>query len=852
LTWVNPEAQVNGGVNFDGVTANITGIITVLLDGTGKEVGGSVNVSKVVAHTPHGVLEVIGLISDSWDVNNEWGEDRITGFKFVSDNGLEISISGAFDERWDSRVDLWQESKVVMSVDLKAGGDSVSLISSAGLNATGYEIVGQINAINGLVGGQKVSVSGNWTVGQLVDDPGLKDLISLSDWLKVVETQLNLRLGFSTVIEKAYEILSAHGWSLYQVGKSVYVADAGQQEGQELQGGYRLAASNGREWSIPAKAQPVGLFFKDGNHLEVFTESIDVRTHVISYVLSVFDMDDDTATAIGKPQILNAHQLMSLERDYQVDLNADGLIGDTIARVVGDGIANREVDDGDGFGLYQTASGGWIVGETGLAEGDSTGDAVPLSVRNKPYALKPPAHSETALLVLANGGFEVVTGSGARWFGQKFSAEGVAQARASTYTLTKLLSLESHYGEDINGDGRVGDTIARVVDDGIASRHGADDGYGLYQTASGGWIVGESGLEQGQSTGNAVSLNVGKKPYALKMTATSQTALLVRDAGHVDGPGFEVVTGSGARWSGQKFNADGVAIGRATTYTLSQLLGLESDYGADINGDGGIGDSIVRVVDDGIANSQGAEDDFGLYQTASGNWIVGESGLAAGDSTGNAISLSLASNKPYILRTAANRETALLVRDDNHVDGPGFEVVTGSGARWSGQKFSAEGMAQGSATTYTLSQLLRLERIYGEDINRDSDIGDFVQDTLLFEGLYKTETGAFVIDVDGDGYSISADAIYLSVGTKPWTPGRANVVGVMEINDEGSTEVLLQNGTSYAAQIFNAQGLAQGKTLTLKGSALVNREFFYDLDMNRDEKVEWVGIPSGWDEGLFM
>jgi hypothetical protein len=332
------------------------------------------------------------------------------------------------------------------------------------------------------------------------------------------------------------------------------------------------------------------------------------------------------------------------------------------------------------------------------------------------------------------------------------------------------------------------------------------------------------------------------KPYAFKPAANSKTALLVHDDG-----GFEVVTGSGTKWTGQKFNELGVAQGKAVPYTLSQLLGLESTFGEDINGDGGIGDTIARVVDDGIANREDDGDGYGFYQTASGGWIVGASDLGVGNPTGDALSLSVA-GKPYAFKPAANSKAALLVRDETQ-GGAGFEVVTGSGARWTGQKFNELGVAQGKTVTYTLSQLLRLERAFDEDIDRDSEIGDFVQETLLVEGLYKTETGAFVIDFNGDGDSISADAIYLAAGTKPWTPGRATVLGAVEINEQGSTEVLVKNGASYVAQIFNEQGLAQGKAITLRGEALTYREFYYDIDMNGDEEIELLGMPTGWDLG---
>jgi uncharacterized delta-60 repeat protein len=517
----------------------------------------------------------------------------------------------------------------------------------------------------------------------------------------------------------------------------------------------------------------------------------------------------------------------------------------SITQVIDDGLMNRTLNDDeaartDSHGFY-LAGNLAVVGGAGYGVGDILLGSITLTLSGKTYAFKPANGSKTALLVLDDG-FEVVTGSGMKWTGQKFNAEGVAQGKAVSYTLSQLLGLESTFGEDINGIDGIGDTVALVVDDGFANREDDGDGYGLYQTASGGWIVGDAMLTSGDSTVGAISLSVAGKPYAFKPANGSKTALLVLDDG-----GFEVVTGSGFKWTGQKFDQFGVATTtKATAYTLSELLGLENDYQEDINGDGGIGDTIALIADDGIENREDAGDGFGLYQTTSGGWIVGASGLLEGDPTGEATTLKLPGNKPYAFKPAANSQTALLVLDDG-----GFEVVTGLGAKWTGQKFNAEGVANGKAVPYTLSQLLRLERAFDEDIDRDLDIGDFVQETLLVEGLYKTETGAFVIDFYGNGDSISADAIYLSVGTKPWTPGRATVLGALEINTSGSTEVLVKNGASYVAQIFNPQGLAQGSALTLKGVTLTNREYFYDLDMNGDGQIQLTGVPTGWDPDLF-
>ena len=619
---------------------------------------------------------------------------------------------------------------------------------------------------------------------------------------------------------------SDDGYGLYQTASGGWIVGASAWElGNPTVGSTPLSVA-GKPYAFkPAAGSKTALLVSDDGGFEVVTGSGTKWTG------QKFDAE---GVAQGKVLAYTLSQLLVMESLYGEDINGLDGIGDKVALVADNGLDNRDGDD-DGHGLYQTASGAWIVGASGLVLEDPTGDAIYLSAAGKPFAFKPATGSKTALLVLEDGGFELATGAGTKWTGQKFNAQGVAQGKPVPYTLSQLLVLESRYSEDINADGGIGDTIAQVVDNGFDNRD-VDDGYGLYQTASGGWIVGDAMLSSGDSTVGAISLSAAGKPFAFKPAVNSKTALLVRDDG-----GFEVVTGSGAKWTGQQFNAEGVAQGKTVTYTLSQMLGLESQYGEDINGLDGIGDTIALVADNGFDNRD-VDDGHGLYQTASGAWVVGDAMLTSGDSTVGAIALS-AAGKPYVFKPAASSKTALLVLDDG-----GFEVVTGSGTKWTGQKFNAEGVAQGKTSPYTLLQLLRLERSYDEDINIDGEVGNFVQQSFELAGLYLTKTGAYVIDAFGDGDSISADAIYLMAGTTPWTPAKATPLGLMEnFNAAGSKEILVKNGSSYIAHTFSDQGLVQGKALTLKGNELLYREFYYDLDMNGDGEVAFVGVPTGWD-----
>jgi hypothetical protein len=265
-------------------------------------------------------------------------------------------------------------------------------------------------------------------------------------------------------------------------------------------------------------------------------------------------------------------------------------------------------------------------------------------------------------------------------------------------TLSDVLAKETLFNEDINGGG-IGDTIAQVFDDGVAE----GDGYGLYKTASGSYVVDSEGLSTGGGTDSPVTLKVGAKGFVPKV---APSALLVY------GDGFGVVAGSGAAWTEQKFGFNGVASGAALKLTLSDVLAKETLFNEDING-GGIGDTIAQVFDaNGYADSLSP---YGLYKTASGSYVLDDANKGNGEGLSQDSMRVLAGVKNWVPKGTI---VGIAEKDSGYV-----EVLLRSGAAYTTQKIDPNsGQLAGPAAKLAVAQLAAREYYYEMDLNGNGQV----------------------------------------------------------------------------------------------------------------------------------
>jgi hypothetical protein len=275
----------------------------------------------------------------------------------------------------------------------------------------------------------------------------------------------------------------------------------------------------------------------------------------------------------------------------------------------------------------------------------------------------------------------------------------VASGAALKLTLSDVLAKETLFKEDINGGG-IGDTIAQIFDDGVAE----GDGYGLYKTASGSYVVDSEGLALGGGTDSPLTLKVGAKAFVPKV---APSALLV----YGDGT-FGVVAGSGTAWTEQKFGSNGVASGAALKLTLSDVLAKETLFNEDING-GGIGDTIAQFFDaNGYADSLSP---YGLYKTASGSYVLDDASKGIGDGLSQDSMRVLAGVKNWAPKGTI---VGIAEKDSGYV-----EVLLKNGTAYTTQKIDPDsGQLAGPAAKLAVAQLAAREYYYEMDLNGNGQV----------------------------------------------------------------------------------------------------------------------------------
>ena len=158
----------------------------------------------------------------------------------------------------------------------------------------------------------------------------------------------------------------------------------------------------------------------------------------------------------------------------------------------------------DNFGLYKTASGSYIADTAGLAVGDQTNEPT-LLVKQTVFrgqtstSLYDFIYTPTGAVTYAEGdGSVYYKDSRDNWFRDNFSKDGVFQTTDSL-TLSELRNEEAVHDLDLDGNGKVGDTIDSVL---------ANDGQGkgIFKTTSGSYIIDDSTLSVGDQTNDPTIL----------------------------------------------------------------------------------------------------------------------------------------------------------------------------------------------------------------------------------------------------------------------------------------------------------------------------------------------------------
>ena len=261
-------------------------------------------------------------------------------------------------------------------------------------------------------------------------------------------------------------------------------------------------------------------------------------------------------------------------------------------------------------------------------------------------------------------------------------------------------------------------------------------------------------------------------------------------------------------------------------------------------------DNTVKIASVVLENdTQGAS---ALYRLGDGSVAIGEAGLYDGDELTDYTPLKASPSKSYVVPKSV---VSLITYPDG-----GYGLLSKTGAVYSEQKFSDEGIAQGKVVKLSASQLLAKETEIGSDLDDDGKIGDAISAVLDGDGdqgqealgLYQTLSGNLIIAESGleEGGTAGERLILMTSKTKSFTIKSTQTVLGLAQKESGNWEILIQSGKAISAQTFDAQtGLAKGKATTLKTAQLDAREYYYNLDLTGDDDISVVGqetMPVGW------
>jgi len=175
---------------------------------------------------------------------------------------------------------------------------------------------------------------------------------------------------------------------------------------------------------------------------------------------------------------------------------------------------------------------------------------------------------------------------------------------------------------DIDGDGKVGDTISAVymdVPDADTGVENPKDNFGLYKTASGSYIADTAGLAVGDQTNEPTLLvkqtvfrgQTSTSLYDFKYTPTGAVA-------YTEGGGSVYYQDTKGKWFRDNFSDDGV-FQTTDSLTLSEVRNEEAVHDLDLDGDGNVGDTIAEIyfnVPDSNVEVDDLKDNWGLsYHT---------------------------------------------------------------------------------------------------------------------------------------------------------------------------------------------------------------------------------------------
>jgi hypothetical protein len=449
-TYSDPTLIAGEGYGAGGATLSLDGRLRIVQ--AGNKTTTTVSFEKLVSRTSHGVLTITGSFSQ---INEEsdtefrnWGNADLKTFSYESFGlPIKMSLTGSFKRDWDYQKGTSSESGILTKIEMSSANDKVILISK-GIQIDSEVPTGTFSGIQGEVGGKKFSISkGNWSSTDLVTSPNLQGQTDVREWLKSVDHDLDLGLGFTQTIKYSYDI-DHPLYDLYQVGRSIYVAERDQLPGDDISGGFRVVTSNGKDWGPKRGSSVVGLQIIEGQVAELYTKESNEKMSFTPFSLSNGNL------LAGKAVSLTGQQFFAREQSYMLDLDGNGVIGDTVDRVL------HIPENENMLELYLTKSGMTVIGkglDLGSAVIDSDYPAVTLMTglgsKAKAWALPKGTQATAILEGWGTTAFDILyKDARGNFLDQRFLEGGSVDGKASKLSNAELVALEKSSGLDLTAD----------------------------------------------------------------------------------------------------------------------------------------------------------------------------------------------------------------------------------------------------------------------------------------------------------------------------------------------------------------------------------------------------------------
>ena len=237
------------------------------------------------------------------------------------------------------------------------------------------------------------------------------------------------------------------------------------------------------------------------------------------------------------------------------------------------------VTSGKSKSVYKTSDNTFAIAASGAQTGTVLESYTLLKSSNsKTYVPKNPM----TLLENVDGTYALISkntsNSKINFSQQKFNSDGTLSGKISSLSLAQVLSSETLFNVDINGDGAIGNVVTKILESDGCTYHPE---LRLFSTTSGNINLASTNVKLGDPANSGTSLMASKNKNWDIPSGSTVIGIAITGGGSL-----EVLTQKGNQYAAQAFDmATGIAKGKVASIKGSQVESRENFYNLDLNGD---------------------------------------------------------------------------------------------------------------------------------------------------------------------------------------------------------------------------------------------------------------------------